>query len=206
MDTRAELEPFRVEIDEAAVADLRHRLARTRWPDQLPDSAWTLGTDVTYLRELCDHWASGFDFDAFAARYNEYPQVRADIDGTGVHAIIAASEFDDATPLLLLHGWPSTVAEYRDVIEPLRAGHHVVVASLPGYGFSGPTTQSGVDPLRIAGVLVELMRRLGYVRFVVAGGDWGAIVGSWMAAHHPEAVAGLHAHAPAGARPCRGRR
>jgi pimeloyl-ACP methyl ester carboxylesterase len=192
MDTGAELAPFHIEIEEAAVADLRHRLARTRWPDQLPDSAWALGTDVAYLRDLCEHWASGFDFDAFTARYNAHPQVRAHVDGTVVHAIVAAADAADATPLLLLHGWPSSVAEYRDVIEPLRARHHVVVASLPGYGFSGPTTQSGVGPLRIAGVLVELMRRLGYERFVVAGGDWGAIVGSWMAAHHPDAVAGLH--------------
>jgi epoxide hydrolase len=111
-----------------------------------------------------------------------------DIDGIRVHAIVAepADDTESATPLLLLHGWPGSVAEMFDVIESLRVRHRVIVASLPGYGFSGPTTKSGVGPLEIATTLVELMRRLGHARFVVAGGDWGAIVGSWLAAHHPE--------------------
>ena len=158
----------------------------------MPGTGWELGTDSTFLRQLCAHWADGFDWGGFQERCNRYPQVRTTVDGTVVHAIVAPSERPDATPLLLLHGWPGSIAEYFDVIEPLRRDHHVVVASLPGYGFSGPTTRRGVDQLAIAGALVELMRRLGHERFVVAGGDWGATIGAWMAAHLPEAISGLH--------------
>jgi pimeloyl-ACP methyl ester carboxylesterase len=118
--------------------------------------------------------------------------VRTTVNGILVHAIVASSARSGATPVLLLHGWPGSIAEFFDVIEPLRREHDVVVASLPGYGFSGPTLRRGVDPLEVARVLVELMRRLGYARFIVAGGDWGATIGAWMAAYLPEAVAGLH--------------
>jgi epoxide hydrolase len=186
------VEPFHVEITDAQVADLAARLERTRWPDQLVGTGWGLGTDSTFLRQLCDHWVGRFDWREFEARCNRHPQVRTTVDGIVVHAIVASSPRPDAAPLLLLHGWPGSVAEYFDVIEPLRHDHHVVIASLPGYGFSGPTTRRGVDQLEIARVLVELMRRLGHERFVVAGGDWGATIGAWMAAHLPAAVAGLH--------------
>ena len=186
------IEPFHVEITDAQIADLRERLGRTRWPDQLPGTGWDLGTDATFLRELCDHWAENYDWNAFQDRCNRHPQVRTTIDGTMVHAIVAPATRSDATPLLLLHGWPGSVAEYFDVIEPLRRDHHVVVASLPGYGFSGPTTRRGIDQLEVARVLVELMRRIGHDRFVVAGGDWGATIGAWMAGHLPEALVGLH--------------
>lgn len=188
----ASIEPFRVEISDAQIADLRERLTRTRWPDQLTDTGWELGTDSAFLRELCEHWSTRFDWDRFQDRCNRYPQVRTVVDGTTVHAILASSTRSDASPLLLLHGWPGSVAEYFDVIEPLRRDHHVVVASLPGYGFSGPTTRRGVDPLEVARVLVELMRRLGHDRFFVAGGDWGATIGAWLAAYWPAAIAGLH--------------
>jgi hypothetical protein len=186
------LRDFSVTLDDSQIADLRTRLQSTRWPDQLPFAGWDLGTDIVYLRQLCSHWADGFDFEAWQQRCNRFPQVRTVVDGVTVHAIVAASESADATPVLLLHGWPGSVAEYFDVIEPLRARHHVVVASLPGYGFSGPTDRNGVGLLTMASTLVELMHRLGHARFFVAGGDWGAIIGSWMAAHHCDAVLGLH--------------
>ncbi len=189
---QADIEPFHVDITDVQIADLRERLVRTRWPDQIPGTGWDLGTDSTFLRELCDHWANHFDWSAFEDRCNRHPQVRTTVNGTTVHAIVASSTRADAIPLLLLHGWPGSIAEYFDVIEPLRREHHVVVASLPGYGFSGPTTRRGVDPLEVARVLVELMRLLGHARFIVAGGDWGATIGAWMAAHLPDAVAGLH--------------
>jgi pimeloyl-ACP methyl ester carboxylesterase len=186
------LQSFVVSTRDEEITDLRARLDATRWPDQLPDAGWDLGTDVDYLRALCAHWADGFDFGTWQRRCNRFPQVRTVVDDVTVHAIVAESEAADATPLLLLHGWPGSVAEYFDVIEPLRARHHVVVASLPGYGFSGPTNRSGVGLLTIAATMVALMQRLGHERFYVAGGDWGAIVGSWIAARHREAVLGLH--------------
>ncbi|MFM2073027.1 MAG: hypothetical protein RLZZ623_3291 [Actinomycetota bacterium] len=186
------LEDFRVAIEPTAVVDLRRRLAATRWPDQLDGTGWQLGTDRAELRQLCDHWAGAFDFGAFERRCNVYPQVRTVIDGVVVHAIVARSGVADATPLLLVHGWPGSVAEHFDVIEPLLAHHHVIVASLPGYGFSGPTTQHGIGVAKIAELLVELMRRLGHPVFFLAGGDWGAIIGARLAADHPTRVLGAH--------------
>jgi microsomal epoxide hydrolase len=187
-----DVQPFTVRVSEREVTDLRSRLDRTRWPDQLPGTTWELGTDVGFLRELCDHWADGFSFETWVERCNRYPQVRTEIDGVTVHAIVAGSTAPDATPLLLIHGWPGSVAEYFDVIEPLRAHHHVIVPSIPGYGFSGPTTRFDIGPRAIAGIFVELMRRLGHDRFVTAGGDWGAVIGAWMGAHHPDHVAAVH--------------
>ena len=184
--------PFTVAIDDAAVADLRDRLRRTLWPDQLPGTTWELGTDLSFLRTLCEHWADAFSFDAWVEQCNRYPQIRTVIDGVTVHAIVAESDDPDATPLMLIHGWPGSVAEFFDVIEPLRARHHVIVPSIPGYGFAGPTTRFGIGPSAIAGLFVELMRRLDHRRFVVAGGDWGAVIGAWMGARHAEQVAAVH--------------
>jgi pimeloyl-ACP methyl ester carboxylesterase len=186
------VEDFSVSIDVDMIADLNDRLAKTRWPDQLPGTTWELGTDSTFLKELCDHWATDFDWGAFEARCNRYPQVKMVVDGTTIHAITAKSAASDATPLLLLHGWPGSVAEYFDVIEPLLEHHDVIVPSLPGYGFSGPTTQFGIDAQKIGDLMVEFMHRLGYERFFVAGGDWGAMIGPWMGGYHPDSVMGLH--------------
>lgn len=192
MTTNTEVHPFTVAVSDGQVADLRERLARTRWPDQLPGTTWELGTDMPFLQQLCQRWADGFSFDAWVDRCNRYPQIRTEIDGVTVHAIVARSDAPDATPLMLIHGWPGSVAEYFDVIESLRARHHVIVPSIPGYGFSGPTTRFGIGPLEIGGIFVEMMGRLGFSRFVVAGGDWGAIIGSWMGAHHGDHVVAVH--------------
>lgn len=186
------LHAFRVEVGDAEIADLRARLHRTRWPDQLPGTTWELGTERSFLERLCAHWADDFDVAAFVDRCNRFPQVRTVIDGATIHAIVAESTAEDPLPLLLLHGWPGSVAEYFDVIEPLRARHRVIVASLPGYGFSGPTERLGIGPAEIAALMVELMDRLGHPRFVAAGGDWGAIVTSWLAAEHAEHIVGAH--------------
>ncbi len=192
MTNNPTLHQFTFTVGDSEIADLRERLGRTRWPDQLPGTTWELGTDMAFLQQLCHRWADGFSFEDWADRCNRYPQIRTDIDGTIVHAIVARSEEPDATPLLLIHGWPGSVAEYFDVIEPLRARHHVIVPSIPGYGFSGPTTRFGVGPLDISGMFVELMNRLGFGRFIVAGGDWGGIIGSWMGAYYPDQVIGVH--------------
>ena len=185
------IEPFHVEITDAEIADLRARLQRTRWPDQVPGTGWELGTDSTFLRQLCAHWAGGFDWGAFQERCNRYPQVRTTIDGTVVHAIVApgASRRHPVAAAARLARFDRRV---------LRR-HRAATARPPrrrrlpaGLRLLGTDDASGVDQLAISRTLVELMRRLGHERFVVAGGDWGATIGAWMAAYLPEAIAGLH--------------
>ena len=192
------VEPFTVSVPEAVLTDLRERLGRTRWPDQLAGSAWELGTDLDYLRDLCAYWRDGFDWPAAQRRLNTWPQVVTEIDGQRVHAIHARADDPGALPLLVLHGWPGSVAEMLDIIEPLRAGggagdaFHVVCPSLPGYGFSGPTTERGWNVARIASAMVALMARLGYARFATLGGDWGATTSNHLARDHADRLVGIY--------------
>ncbi len=154
------IEPFRVDVDDTILDDLRARLRNTRFPAQLPDAGWDYGTEREYLRQLVTYWAEEYDWPARQARMNAFDHFRTEIDGTGVHFLHAPSPVEGALPLLLTHGWPGSFVEFLDVIEPLRdpAAHggdpadafHVVVASLPGYGFSGPTVERGWHPGRIA--------------------------------------------------------
>ncbi len=189
------VEAFRIEVPDADLIDLRDRLARTRLPDQLPGTGWERGTDLGYLRELCDYWREDFDWRAVEAHLNRLTQLRGEIDGERIHCVYERAARDDATALLLLHGWPSTFAEFDKLVEPLRDGSpafHVVVPSLPGYGFSGPTHDTGWTPRRIAAALDELMRRLGHARYAVHGGDWGSMVASQLGLQFPERVIAIH--------------
>lgn len=197
-----EIAPFTFQLGDAAVADLRDRLSRTRWPDVLPDSGWARGAALDAVRPLVERWAEGYDFEAFVARCNQFPQVTTVIDGQQVHAIHARSPEPDAVPLIMTHGWPGSVAELFDVIGPLsdpRAhgldpalAFHVVAPSLPGYGFSGPTSEAGWDIHRVATAFGELMSRLGYDRYFAQGGDWGSMVTSSLSTQFPEQVAAIH--------------
>lgn len=198
----AAIEPFRIEIDEAVLTDLKERLARTRWPDQIPDTAWDYGTELAYLRELCTYWRDKYDWRAQEARLNRLSHFRTTIDGQPVHFVHERSPHEDATPLVLTHGWPGSFLIFSKVIEPLtnptahggRAedAFHVVCPSLPGYGFSGPTRERGWDPQRIAEAEIELMRRLGYERYGAQGGDWGSIITTQIGRLDPEHCAGIH--------------
>jgi epoxide hydrolase len=189
-----EIRPFRVDVPEAVLDDLRDRLGRTRWPDQIPGSGWGYGTDLTYLQIVCDDWQNKFDWRAQEDRFNRWPHFLTEIDGQQIHFIHARSDKSDALPLIITHGWPGSVAEFLDIIEPLRADFHVVVPSLPGYGWSGPTTQPGWDVQRVADAWATLMARLGYERYGAQGGDWGAMVSARLAATDPEHVMGLHSN------------
>jgi epoxide hydrolase len=189
-----DLRPFRVEVPEAVLDDLRDRLARTRWPDQIPGSGWGYGTDLAYLQDVCDTWQNTFDWRAQEDRFNRWPHFLTDIDGQQIHFIHARSDKADALPLIVTHGWPGSVAEFLDIIEPLRADFHVVVPSLPGYGWSGPTTEPGWDVQRVADAWKTLMARLGYERYGAQGGDWGAMVSARLAATDPEHCVGLHSN------------
>lgn len=195
-------EAFSVAVDDATVADLRDRLARTRWPDQIDGAGWDYGTERGYLQQLCAHWKDSFDWRAFEERANAHPQFLTEIDGQRIHFIHARSPEPGARPLLMTHGWPGSVAEFFDVIGPLadpvaHGGNaadafHVVCPSLPGYGFSGPTRERGWDANRIAAAFAELMPALGYDRFFAQGGDWGSLITSQLGAAHADRVAAIH--------------
>ncbi len=192
------IEPFEAAVPDAVLTDLRERLERTRWPDQIEGTGWDYGTDLDYLRDLCGYWSRKFDWRAAEARINSWPNAVTDVDGQRIHFIHARSDRPDALPLLVLHGWPGSVLEMLKVIEPLRKPppgdppFHVVCASLPGFGFSGPTKQRGWHPRRIAAAMVEVMDRLGYSRFGCLGGDWGATTSNFMALDFPDRLCGLY--------------
>jgi pimeloyl-ACP methyl ester carboxylesterase len=197
-----ELRPFTVDVSDEVLNDLRDRLRRTRWPDQIPGSGWDYGTDLEYLRDLCETWATTFDWRAQEKRFNQWPHFLTDIDGQQVHFIHARSPERDALPLVITHGWPGSVSEFLDVIGPLsdpRAhggdpadAFHVVAPSIPGYGWSGPTHESGWDVRRVSETWKKLMARLGYDRYGAQGGDWGAIISSDLGHVDAAHLAGIH--------------
>jgi len=194
----AALEPFLIDVPDDVLTDLAERLRRTRFPNEVADIGWRHGLPLQRLREIVGYWLDGYDWRVHEARLNAYPQFLTTVDGQRIHFLHVRSRQDAAIPLFLIHGWPGSVAEFLDVIEPLAGpadpadAFHLVVPSLPGYGFSGPTTQTGWDPRRIAAAFCELADRLGYDRYGVQGGDWGAIVAANMAELRPDGVLGLH--------------
>jgi microsomal epoxide hydrolase len=189
-----DITPFRIDIPDAVLDDLRERLARTRWPDQIPNSGWDYGTDLAYLKDLCETWQHKFDWSAQEDRFNRWPHFLTNIDGQQIHFIHARSDDNDALPLIITHGWPGSVSEFLDIIEPLRAQFHVVAPSLPGYGWSGPTVEPGWDAARVSQAWKTLMARLGYARYGAQGGDWGAMISMRLAAIDPEHCIGLHSN------------
>ena len=195
------IEPFVVDVPAAVLDDLRDRLHATRWPDQLEGTGWDYGTDLAYLRDLCAYWADTFDWRAAERRLNRWPQFTTDIDGQRIHFIHARADRPDAVPLLVLHGWPGSVAEMLPIIEPLRdpesvgddgPAFDVVCVSLPGFGFSGPTRDTGWHVRRIAAAMVELMARLGYPRFGALGGDWGATTCNYLGLEFAQHLHGMY--------------
>ncbi|MFF7942698.1 epoxide hydrolase family protein [Nocardia gamkensis] len=203
--TNTEIRPFRIDIPQADLDDLRSRVARTRWIDDLPGVGWERGVPTAYLKELAGYWAEKFDWRAAEAELNAYPQFTTIVSGQNVHFLHVRSARAEATPLLLLHGWPSSVADFRDMIGPLTdpAAHgapdapafHLVIPSLPGHGFSGPVTEPGWNDGRIAAALAELMARLGYDRYGVHGGDHGAFIAPALGRIDTEHVLGVHVNA-----------
>jgi pimeloyl-ACP methyl ester carboxylesterase len=196
-------EPFTVAVPDAVLVDLGERLARTRWPDQLPGTGWDYGADTAYLRELVRYWQNDFDWRAQEARLNAFHHYRATIDGLRIHFIHERSSDPNAVPLLLLHGWPSSFVQMLDIVpllaEPARHGlpgapsFHVVVASLPGFGFSDAPTRTGVGFATSAELMAKLMHDvLGYSRYGVRGSDLGGVIARQMAAVHPDQVSGVH--------------
>jgi pimeloyl-ACP methyl ester carboxylesterase len=194
--------PYRIDVPEADLADLRDRLRRTRWPEQETVSDWSQGVPLAYLRRLCEYWADGYDWRRLESRLNAIPQLRVEIGGLGIHVLHARSPHPDALPLVLTHGWPGSVVEFLKVIGPLTDppdpadAFHVVCPSLPGYGFSDKPTTTGWGVQRVAGAWAELMARLGYTRYGAQGGDWGTSVTTSLAQQDAAHLAGIHLNPP----------
>ena len=198
-------QPFRIDIPQADLDDLFDRLTRTRWPDELPDAGWAYGVNRDHLVELVEYWRTGYDWRRHEAQLNAHPQFTTTIDGQNVHFLHVRSPEPDATPLIVTHGWPSTVAEFVDIIGPLtdpvsHGGNpadafHLVMPSVPGFAFSGPTREAGWGTSRIARAWDELMRGLGYERYGAQGGDFGAIVSPELGRIAPDRVIGVHVNA-----------
>jgi pimeloyl-ACP methyl ester carboxylesterase len=195
----SDIRPFRIAVPQADLDDLHRRLERAHWPDELPDAGWEYGVAAGHLRKLAERWRRTYDWRAHEQRLNELPQFATEIDGQHVHFVHVRSADPDAVPLLLTHGWPSTIADFAGIVEPLVTGtdpaFHVVAPSLPGFGFSGPTRERGWGVRRIARAWAELMRRLGYERYVVQGGDFGSLISPEVARVAPEHVLGVHVNA-----------
>jgi pimeloyl-ACP methyl ester carboxylesterase len=187
-----EIREFHVAIDDSGVEELKFRLARTRWTDQVPGAGSLYGDDVADVQEMARYWAQDFDWRAVERRLNSFPQFVTEIDGTNVHFLHVRSTRPDALPLLLIHGWPGSVMEFVDVIEHLREDFHLVIPSIPGYGFSGPTTDTGWHSGRIARAFAELMPRLGYERYGVHGNDAGSIIAPEVGRVGSEHAVGVH--------------
>ncbi|MFH8762359.1 epoxide hydrolase family protein [Streptomyces althioticus] len=193
-----DVHPYRIAIGDEALADLRRRLADTRWPDRETVDDWSQGVPLAYLRELAAYWRDGYDWRGAEARLNAVPQFRTEIDGLGLHFLHARSPHPDALPLLLTHGWPGGVVEFLDLVEPLTSpddpaeAFHVVCPSLPGYGFSDSPAGPGWGVERIADAWAELMDRLGYGRWAAHGGDWGAFVTAQLGHTAADRLAGIH--------------
>jgi microsomal epoxide hydrolase len=199
--------PFNIQVPEAALQDLRERLARTRWPDPSPHPAWAQGTDLAYLRGLADYWRDGFDWRRSEAALNAFSQYEAAVDGLRLHFIHHRSTHAQARPLLVVHGWPGGVYEFHKLIprltQPEQFGGdpqdacHVIAPSLPGYGFSEAPRRAGESPRAMAKRFHTLMSAtLEYAHYGVQGGDWGAVVASWLAFDQPGSVTGLHLNMP----------
>jgi epoxide hydrolase len=205
------MEPFRIEVPDEALAELRGRLARTRWPADPAGLGWDHGAPLAHVRALADRWRDGYDWRAWEARLNAWPQLVTEIDGTRIHAAHVRSPEADALPLLISHGWPGSIAEFLEIAGPLtdpRAhggdpadAFHVVAPSLPGFAWSGPAPDTGWAPRRIASAFATLMERLGYGRYGAQGGDWGSSISRWIGADHPDRVAGVHLNMLSGAAP-----
>ena len=183
------IHPFTVEIPDAVITDLRRRLDSTLWPAGVTDSG---GLPLHEVRDVVSYWRDTFDFARAAAAINRFAHFKTTVHGAGIHFIHAPSGNSAASPLLLLHGWPGSFVEMLPII-PLLAEHfHVIVPSLPGYGFSDPPPAAGMSNQRIAHVFAELMSELGYDRFFVQGGDWGAGIATWMGRKYPDRLIGMH--------------
>ena len=196
--------PFRIEVTDPEVNDLLSRLQKTRLPDQLDNVSWEYGTNLSFMNDLLAYWRDEFDWKAQERLLNQFDQYKTEVDDLDLHFIHQRSENPDAIPLMLVHGWPGSISEFYKIIKPLTdpVSHgadisdsfHIIAPSLPGFGFSEAPSTPGYSPEKIALILSQLMEKLGYQRYAIAGGDWGAIINRHLANHFPERLIGLHSN------------
>jgi pimeloyl-ACP methyl ester carboxylesterase len=205
-DAGADIRPFRVHFPDEALADLKRRVLATRWPEQETVADHSQGVPLAMIRELAHHWATDYDWRKAEAKLNALPQFVTTIDGLDIHFIHVRSREKNALPLIITHGWPGSVLEQIKIIGPLtdatafgakaEDAFDVVVPSMPGYGFSGKPTTTGWGVEHMARAWPELMKRLGYTRYVAQGGDWGAFVVDLMGAQAPPGLLAIHTNYP----------
>ncbi|MFC4098790.1 epoxide hydrolase family protein [Paenibacillus xanthanilyticus] len=201
-EVSTEVRPFHISVPQDDLDDLRIRLSRTRWPDALGEAGWKYGVSLDYVKELAAYWQQEFNWRKFEDRLNEYPQFTTSIDGANIHFLHVRSPEPDALPLLLTHAWPSSIVEFLELIGPLSdprnhggdpaQAFHLVIPSVPGFGFSGPVLESGWDIARIARAWDVLMKRLGYTEYGAHGSDCGALVSRELGIQKPEGLRGIH--------------
>jgi pimeloyl-ACP methyl ester carboxylesterase len=206
-ETAVEIRPFRVDVPDQALDDLRRRIAATNWPEEEPVADQSQGVPLAMMKELAIHWMTDYDWRTCEARLNAFPQFVTEIDGLDIHFIHVRSPHEDALPLIVNHGWPGSIIEQLKIVERLtdptahgaRAedAFHVVIPSMPGYGFSGKPTSTGWGPERMGRAWAELMSRLGYSHYVAQGGDWGAFVVDQMGLQSPAGLLAIHTNMPA---------
>ena len=200
------IRPFRIDVPDQDLVDLHRRLVATRWPDKETVADDSQGVPLAMLQELVRYWQTDYDWRKVETELNALPQFITEIDGLDIHFIHVRSKHENALPLIVTHGWPGSVIEQLKIIDPLTNpgehggsasdAFHLVIPSMPGYGFSGKPTATGWDPSRIARAWIVLMKRLGYTRFVAQGGDWGSPVSHWIAKQGAPELLGIHVNLP----------
>ena len=188
------MQAFTIDVPEQALDDLRLRLGRARWPELSPGEPWAQGIDLVTLQGYVDHWLHRYDWRRTEAEINQWPQFMVEAAGEQLHLLHVRADDPHALPLVLTHGWPGSIVEFLDAIDELRKTWHVVVVSMPGYGFSGPTRRRGVDVHAVAAAVDHAMMQLGYTRYVAQGGDWGGLVTRRLGEAHSDHVMAIHAN------------
>jgi pimeloyl-ACP methyl ester carboxylesterase len=192
MPSRTRVKQFQINISNEQITTLQARLSQTIWPNEIKNEKWQYGTNLSFMQRMCRHWAEKFDWRLWEAKLNAYPQFLAQIDGLTVHFLHVRAREPKSFPILLTHGWPSSVFEYLQLI-PLLEDFDLVIPSLPGHGFSSPATKGGLSIFRTAEVWHQLMTQtLGYSKYIAQGGDWGAYLASRLGYLFPESLAGIH--------------
>jgi pimeloyl-ACP methyl ester carboxylesterase len=207
MTSAIEIRPFHVDVSDEALDDLRRRIATTNWPEKETVADHSQGVQLAMIQELARYWATDYDWRKAEEKLNALPQFMTEVDGLDIHFIHVRSEHEDALPLIVNHGWPGSVIEQLKIIDPLtdptahggsaEDAFHLVIPSMPGYGFSGKPTSTGWGPERMGRAWAELMKRLGYTRYVAQGGDWGAFVVDQMGLQAPAGLLAIHSNMPA---------